>query len=148
MSTPKILPPSPPSPMICQWHNARGPSQLRLAALGKNIAQSLLTDHWVWGGGGCLSRIILPTIVWKSEEFFFSDKQKFTSNTAFLLPKTYFNDPITPFNSICWYFYPILCPFCTLFGTILSNMLIFWQYSAQSAIVQHFYCSKPASMTL
>ena len=31
------------------------------------------------------------------------------------------------FNSIFWYFYPRLCPFCTFFGTILSNMVIFCQ---------------------
>ena len=130
--------------MIPQWHNARGRAQLPSAALGTNIARALPRDHWVWGGGGGISRIIFPTIVWKNENFFIFEMQKNQSNTAFLQLKTYFNGVFTPFKGISGHFHPRLYHFCTIFGAKLSNMPILYQYTEHlipSTCTQYMLCN-------
>lgn len=108
--------------MIPQLHNARGPAQLPLAALGTNIARSLPRDHWIWEGGGWMSRIIFPTIVWKCGEKMKNGNVNFclkylsrTSKNAYIPPNypnlwsfVKYRDYLGHFRHKIWSYMPFL----------------------------------------
>ena len=106
--------PLPPFAMIWLSDVARGQTHLPWAGFGQHISMVLLTDHCKWGGGGNLSRMIIPMIVWKSEKKSFWRSSNFNVLYPILMHKTYFNAPLTLLNNIYVRFYPRLWPIHTV----------------------------------